>query len=110
MKYLYILLASVCLASCDCGYNHSAYILDNITKEPIAGAKISVHTEKKGKESLFRELYTDSTGFYMSEGLTSGGFAGCPSTKIYVEKEGYITHSIADIGWGDTSIIYLEKQ
>ena len=109
MKYLYLLIISVCLTSCECAVNHSAYISDSNTKEPIGGAKVIVNTEKKGKESLFSEFYTDSLGFFKIAGLANATY-GCPGLRIYIEKEGYKTHTIIVSDLGDTSIIYLEKQ
>lgn len=109
MKYLYLLITSVCLTSCECSVRHSVYIYDSNTKEPIPKAKITVNTEKKGKESLFSEFYSDSTGFFHIAGLTNATY-GCPGLRIYIEKEEYMTHTIIVSDYGDTNIVYLEKQ
>ena len=110
MKYIAIVLILI-FTSCDCGYKISGYVLDSKTKSPIINAKVRINTEKRGKEKPFKEVYTDSLGYYSSGGLTGGGFLGCPELKTYAEVQGYHLYGfISSKKYGGIDTIYLEKE
>jgi hypothetical protein len=77
----------ICLTACDCLQRVSGCVIDKETGKPIMG--INVCNEYSNTNCFV----TDSMGRFDLKAM-SGGLLGCPSMKINIQAEGYVTKKL----------------
>ena len=95
-----------CFTGCgDCVQNGDGVIVDINTHQPLELVTVSKY---RPNEPLFKDsfkFHSTKDGKFAAS-YSSGGLFGCPSLKLYIIKEGYITKTVVNPS-GDT--IFLEK-
>jgi hypothetical protein len=109
MNYRNIILSafiSATVASCTCREEVKAYIKDAETREPIKDVKVRTVGALKGNYKEGSTKFTDSNGRFVAQ-YDISGVGKCPTTKIFITKDGYEQKSVIEPQTGDT--IFINK-
>jgi hypothetical protein len=101
-----IAFLSLAAASCTCREEVKAYIKDAETREPVKDVKVRTVGALKGNYKEGTTKFTDSNGRFVAQ-YDISGVGKCPTTKIFITKDGYEDISVIEPQTGDT--IYINK-
>ena len=100
-KIIYIFIALIFLASCDCNQNVRGTIADSVTKKPIENVEIY------NKKKTWDKTETDENGFFKLSSV-SGGLT-CPPMTIVIEHKDYEKIETTIKSGGQKDILLVKK-
>lgn len=97
---LFLIIALLCISSCDCLQVFNGSVMDASDKKAIK----DVHIHISGKS--YNGCTTDSSGCFEITDIT-GGINDCRHLKLVLEKDGYISDTVEVINnSSDTLFMY----
>lgn len=109
MNYRNIILGaflSAAVVSCTCREETKAYVKDSETHLPVQNAVVKTVAAMKGNYKEGSTKLTDSNGRFVAS-YDLGGVAKCPTTKLFISKDGYEDKIVIEPKTGDT--IFIDK-